>query len=596
MTINFNNYIYLVLINFAICVGVFLIYFGLNYLFDFKLIKKFAVKLTKNYKRLFDVIFGMIMGGLSFFGILLAYQWYPETRTIIVLYLPLLLVFGVSYKQSLFFSFLITILSSLILLAIFNDIGFLNIVYHIILVIITSCFVVTIRLLKLKNNRIFNFAFILIYIGLLILIFYLLFKNQPIENILIQSLFILLLYLICYFSSNYIQNFITKINELNKASNFEINNFYKENFAFKTINESKSKNKLGLMVIINFTNIFNLPIQLGNHMSNYMQQKLLDCFVDALRQYKPIFFITRKNEYALYIPLNNVDLNNLSIVYEGNDCNIRKNGDPLKTLETHIQNIPHELVFGKQKIQVNFQLSCSIYGLHSYDNVQLINMCRLSIKNNNSTSNIIKVYNPLKDVKPKINYEEIKKLQKYFGPKSLEIKLANTKYGWYTPKVSSVDHLLFDIEDIKEYTSNKGIYTIMLRWICMQSLQKYKDIANQKPILIEYPLGHLLSNNFNINGFKRKINLLNIEFNKIVFKLNLLDINLEQNKMLIYQNIKLIEDLGIKTYFYNFDERYVDIIKIVKPNWISINEKLEKYDEYYKNLKLLISKFGINLI
>lgn len=596
MTINFNNYVYLILINFAICVGVFLIYFGLNYFFDFKLIKKFAVKLTKNYKRLFDVIFGMIMGGLSFFGIFYAYKWYPETNTIVVLYLPLLLVFGISYKQSLFFSFLITILSSLILLSIFESIGFLNIVYHIILVILTSCFVVTIRLLKLKNNKIVNFAFILIYIGLLILIFYLLFKNQPVENILIQSLFILILYLICYFSSSYIQNFIIKINELNKASNFKINNFYKENFAFKTINETKLKNKLGLMIIINFTNIFNLPIQLGNHMSNYMQQKLLDSFVDALRQYKPIFFITRKNEYALYIPLNNIDLNNLLIIYEGNDSNIRENNDPLKTLETHIQNIPRELIFGKQKIQVNFQLCCSIYGLHSYDNIQLINMCRLSIKNNNSTSNIIKVYNPLKDVKPKVNYEEIKKLQKHFGPKSLEIKLIDSKYGWYTPKVSSVDHLLFDIEDIKEYSLSNGIYPIMLRWICMQSLQRYKDIGKTKPILIEYPLEHLLSNNFNINGFKRKINLLNIEFSKIIFKLNLLDINLEQNQMLIYQNIKLIMDLGIKTYFYNFDEQYASIVKIIKPNWISINKKLKKYNKYYQNLNSLVSKFDINLI
>ena len=136
MTINFNNYVYLILINFAICVGIFLIYFGLNYFFDFKLIKKFAVKLTKNYKRLFDVIFGMIIGGLSFFGIFYAYKWYPETNTIVVLYLPLLLVFGISYKQSLFFSFLITILSSLILLSIFEGIGFLNIAYHIILVIL----------------------------------------------------------------------------------------------------------------------------------------------------------------------------------------------------------------------------------------------------------------------------------------------------------------------------------------------------------------------------------------------------------------------------------------------------------------------------
>lgn len=596
MTINLNNYIYIVLINFAICIGAFLLYFGLNYIFDFKLIKKYASKITKNYKLVFDIVSGLIMGIISFLGIYYSYLQIPSTNTIILMYLPILLVIGISYKPSLFLTYLITILFSLITFAFVKNINFINLSIHVILTIITACFIVTISLLKLKSNKLINISFILIFIGIIILVFYLLIKNQKIINILIQSLFIFILYLICFFLGNYIQNWIIKINELNISSVFGAKNFYKQNVAINKINETKNKDHYGIMCLINFTNIYNLPIQLGNYMSNYMQQKLLDCFVETLKKFKPIFFITSKNEYAFYIPIKNINLNSINIAYNGNYEISRTKNDPFSQIEIYLKNIPTELIFNNQKINVKFQVTSSIYGLHSYDNIELLKKCRLSFKNTTTKmKNIIKLYNPNIDINFKVNYEEIKRLQRYFTPDNIEIKLIKHN-NWYISYVSSINHLLFDFEDIKNYAKKHNIYTIMMRWIAMQSIQKFKNENYNLPLLIEYPLNYILSSNFNINSFQRKMNLMNINLNNIILKLNLNDINIQKDNNYLYKNLNSLIDLGIKIYFFNFDETYIDFIGYFKPNWISINNNFKKYFDYYQKLEILVSKFGINLI
>lgn len=595
MTLNLNNYVYLILINFAICIGAYLIYFSLNYLFDIKLIKRYAEKIFRNYKIIFNILSGTIMGIINFFGIYISYNWYPEINIILILYLPLLIVVGVSYKPSLFISYLMTILFSLLIFSFIKNVGFINFTFHLILVIIGCCFVVTIKLLKLTNNKVINFSFIIVYTGIIILIFWILIKTQPIIYIIIQSMFIFILYLFTYFLNSYIENFINKINELNKASMYEINNFYKENIAFTKINESKKIAKNGLMCIINFTNIFNLPIKLGNHMSNYMQQKLLTCFFESLRKFKPIFFITSKNEYAFYIPIKKLNLQLLNEMYNGNKLKVRNLNDPLYKLENSVNYIPKELIFENEKINVNFNINCSIYGLHSCDNIKLLKMSRLASRNYNETNkNIVKLYNPLIDINYKVNYKEINELQKHFGPDCLEIKFKKDD-NWIYPHVSIVNHLLFDITDIKKYAKENNIYSITLRWIAMQCIKQYSKQFNNN-ILIEYPIEHVLNSQFNIINFKRKLNLLNIDLNKLIFKFNLNDINLTNSNNIIYKNIWLISKLGINIYFTNFDEKYVELIKLVKPNWISINQNYKKYNEYYEKLITLVLKFGINLI
>lgn len=597
MAINLNNYIYLILINFAICISGYLIYFGLNYLFDFKLIKKIAGKIFKNYKIVFNIFSGIVMGIINFLGIMISYDWYPQTNTIIILYLPILIVVGVSYKPSVFLSYLFSILLSLIAFDFARNISFVNFSFHAILVCVGCCFVVMIKLLKLTNNKIINFSFILVFVGIVILIFYLLIKSQPIENILIQSLFVFALYLFSYFLNYYIENFVNKINELNKSSIFEINNFYKEDVGLKKINESKKIHNIGLMCIINFTNMYNLPIKLGNHLSKYMQQKLLSCFCEALKEFKPIFFVTSKNEYAFYIPYNKLNLSNLIIMYNGNKLKNRQDNDPLLKLENIIRYIPNQLIFDNEIIDVNFNISCSIYGLHSSDNIQLIELSRLAGRSMEEyKNNILRLYNPKYDIAYKVNYKEIEKLQEFFGPDSIEIKLKTNKIGWIYPHVSSVNHLLFDMEDIKSFAVQNNIYSITLRWIAMQTVKQYSKEIRNNFLLVEYPISHILNPNFNIASFKRKLNLLNIDLNKLILKLDCLDIGEWENKVYIFKNLLSISDLGIKMYFVNFDENYSNLIKIIKPDWISINKKYKIFTEYYQKLNSLVGKFGINLI
>ena len=100
----------------------------------------------------------------------------------------------------------------------------------------------------------------------------------------------------------------------------------------------------------------------------------------------------------------------------------------------------------------------------------------------------------------------------------------------------------------------------------MQSINKFKNENYNLPLLIEYPLNYILSSNFNINSFQRKINLMNIDLNNIILKLNLNDINIQNDNNYLYKNLNSLIDLGIKIYFFNFDETYIDFIRYFKPN------------------------------
>ena len=588
MTINLNNYTYIILINWAICIGAFLLYYCINYIYNFKIIKKYINKITSNHLLIIDIISGIVVGLMCFLGIYYSYLKIPDSNTIIMIYLPILLVIGIYYKSTIFLTCLISILIPLIILSTIKKINIINLIYHFILCFISCCFIITITLLKLKNNKWINFGFIIIFIGVVILIFFLLIENQKIINIVIQSLFIFILYVITYFLGIFIQNLINKINYLNESSVFRTNNFYKQSYALEKINETKTKNHFGLMCLINFSNMYNLPIQLGNHLSNYIIQKFLDCFVDSLKKLNPIFFITNKNEYAFYIPIKKMDLNLIKNSYKGNFEIKRDNNDPLKNIEKLLENIPTNLVYDNNNFIVKFHVSTSIYGFHSNDNIDLIKKCRISFKNKSINNiNSINLYNPNLDIKFKINYEELKNLQTHFDLNDLEIKL-NYKNKICVPTITSINHLLFDIDDIKKYAKEHNIYTILLRWIAMQTLYKYQQSKLDKKLLVEYPLNYILDSQFNVNTFLKKINLLNIDIKNIIIKFDLKDIDYDNVNLYYYNNLDSLNQLGIKIYFYNFDEKYIKFIKYFKPNWISIDDRIKKYNQYCQKLELLI--------
>lgn len=188
----------------------------------------------------------------------------------------------------------------------------------------------------------------------------------------------------------------------------------------------KDNVNLGLMIIFSFSNIDKLPIQLGNYASTYVQKVLLEKIVKNFNNIDVLFYLTQRNEYACFFFLKDFDLNELSLIYKGNNSSRRYNNDPFFDVYQGLNSVPNNIHYNDLVEQINLNASGAIYGLHSCSFKQLEHLCRITRDSilPSQRKNILQIYNPSEIIDVKRNYDEIKKLNNFFNPDEFEIHLS----------------------------------------------------------------------------------------------------------------------------------------------------------------------------
>jgi len=243
---------------------------------------------------------------------------------------------------------------------------------------------------------------------------------------------------------------------------------------------------------------------------------------------QPVFFMTKSNEYGCFINLQEFK-GDLEAIYDGNNKQIRASNDAVRPIQNKMINLPKNISYKNKIEQIYAGGYASLYGIHSYDLDQLLDLCTITKQKSSSIKRgiVLDVYNPgeikLDDpivYKPTINNE--------FLSKDFQISLNNKKITIndlkvYIPSICCVNKMLFNIDEIKTYALNKNIYNSTLRIIAMQTLKQFVNIRQYKKscIILDYPLNFVTSNQFSLGDFRNKLQALNLEPENIILKFDL---------------------------------------------------------------------------
>ncbi len=583
MLFSLSKFSILILINFAILIGTYIVFQLILYIFNF------LEKFKKNYiNKSKNVIIGIIISSIITFSIIYSY-YQSNQQYLIFMYISILLVIGIFYKSSLLIYILNITLFSTCIFCIVNNVNFVNFIYLLILSVITLGFIFIIKVFKINKHYI-NFIFIFLLCCLSIVLYYLIFKNKT-EYIVIENCFILLLFIIFYLTNIIINKNIKEIQWLTENQIYIKNKFYNYPIAKKII-KNKTYNHKGILIIFYFTNLYNLPIKLGNYIANNFHKYILNNIKNNLKKFDPIFFITPKNEYACFITLDDETNLDLKQIYSGNTLKTRNQNDPLKKYEKTLKKIPTKIIYDNNIVELTLKTSGSIYGVHNYDLNQLLKYCEI-----NHDGNILYIYNPNINNINHNQYTSKLDIYKYFNYDDIYIdltkKISINNKNVILPNINCINHLLFDMNDIKFYIQTNNIYDIALRWIAMITLKKYNKLNSNNSIVIDYPINYILSNEFDINIFLKKILILNIDIKNIILVLDLKYFNLMNYNI---NNLILLKEKNIKIWFNNFDIEHIDLLNLFTPNYITYNKDFVKDKNHYNSLLKLISKYNLNVI
>lgn len=454
-----------------------------------------------------------------------------------------------------------------------------------------------------KKNLIFSFIAIIstIEFTLVYLLDIIFFLSQPnyMLRMFIQTTFIWVIYLIIYQCMLWIYQFTNKIKSIDNSKLYENKYFINSNNANSYLHRYIKNNNInfGIVIIFDLINFNRLPHLWGNSVTKYIKNLVLDDLVSALNSMQPIFFMTKSNEYGCFINLQEFN-GDLEAIYDGNNKQIRASNDVVRSIQNKMINLPKNISYKNKIEQIYAGGYASLYGIHSYDLDQLLNLCMVTKQKSSSIKRgiVLDVYNPseIKLIEP-IVYEST--IGDEFLSQDFQISLNNKKniindLKVYTPCVCCINKMLFSIDEIKTYALNKNIYDSTLRIIGMQVLKQFVNIKQYKKscIIIDYPLNFVISNQFNLGDFKNKLQTLNLEPENIILKF---DLSENQNFWIDNTNLINLKNLGIKTFFTNVNENNIVLITDFKPDFINFisyksmsNSDLLSIDNVLKKLNI----------
>lgn len=454
-----------------------------------------------------------------------------------------------------------------------------------------------------KKNLIFSFIAIIstIEFTLVYLLDVIFFLSQPnyMLRMFIQTTFVWVVYLIIYQCMLWIYQFTNKIKSIDNSKLYENKYFINSNNVNNYLHSYIKNNNInfGIIIIFDLINFNRLPHLWGNSVTKYIKNLVLDDLVSALNSMQPVFFMTKSNEYGCFINLQEFK-GDLKAIYDGNNKQIRASNDAVRPIQNKMINLPKNISYKNKIEQIYAGGYASLYGIHSYDLDQLLDLCTVTKQKSSSIKRgiVLDVYNPgeikLDDpivYKPTINNE--------FLSKDFQISLNNKKITIndlkvYTPSICCVNKMLFNIDEIKTYALNKNIYNSTLRIIGMQTLKQFVNIRQYKKscIIIDYPLNFVISNQFSLGDFRNKLQVLNLEPENIILKF---DLSENQNLWIDNKNLINLKNLGIKTFFTNVNENNIVLITDFKPDFINFishksmnNSDLLSIDNILKKLNI----------
>ncbi len=407
--------------------------------------------------------------------------------------------------------------------------------------------------------------------------------------------------IILYYVINWFIPFIKNLNHLNLLKNYEKNFFYSFHIARDIIREKIRKNNLkyGLVMIFDYINISRLPILWGNSKTNEIKEIIINELLYAFKDEDVIFFMTTKNEYAAFISLRNKKFIDMFEIYKNNSKQIRPITDPFCKLQLKLLDIPKIISFDNKTQKIYTGIYSSVYGVHSCNIDQLIELARYT-KQKSLTSKkggiVLDIFNPLNWSKFNESNNEYD-LNQYFNSNNIEIKITNNKFNKIDVidfHVSCIKKLLLNYDEIMIYANNKNILEKTMRLIAMESLKELQKINTNKfnkKINLQYPINYILGGDFSINSFKEKINFLNLKLENIILEFDLNYLSNENLNKINFLNLQNLKNSNCTIKFKNFDLEHLEILNYFKPDWIDLsnNSRLNCFINELKN------DFNINI-
>lgn len=532
-----------------------------------------------------------------------------SNELISLFYIPIILVIGIIFNNWL--ATLITLLLSVGIIIDYaiisseQNIFFLNTIFQILtlLAVVANIFFITI--LKKNKSRFINFISSLVLFSLILIFATLLFyKNLNLLFLmLIQILVLFILYLIMYEISLWFIQFTKKISSIDKKQSYEHKYFLNSQVAFSSIQKYIDNNNInfGVVILFNLINFNRLHTVFGNSGAKFIQQEFLQKLVNSFSStLSPLFFMTDNNEFACFIPLKQFT-NNLKHIYSGNNKQIRSFDDPLRLIQDNMFNIPKIVNYKNHSQQINSGAYASIYGLHSCDLNQLLDLCIKTKQKSysNKKNSILEVYNPSMIY---LNEQEIdiKEVNNYFLPNNFQItcELKKDVIEYYDFHISYLDKLLLNYDEIINLAIKENIYEYTSRLIAMQSLKKYSLLESRYrkkyPVIINYPLNFTLSHNFNLGELKIKLQTLNIDNSNIIFSFDLSELN---DEVIEPFNLINMKNVGFKILFKNLSFEKMNVFKKITPDYVQFVDGFNQLNENIKNdIYVFLKEMEINVI
>lgn len=411
-----------------------------------------------------------------------------------------------------------------------------------------------------------------------------------------------------YEVSRLYQQFAKKIQSISDTRIYENKYFFNNNIAqFEIQKKIKNENiSFGTIVLFDLVNFNTLHPIWGNSGAKFIQKNVLKEIVNSFKNLDAIFFMTKENEYACFVPLKILDSQNLKDIYVGNSKQVRGVIDPVRQIQNAMLNTPRNVFYKKNSKKIVAGAYGSIYGVHSNDINQLIDLCYKTKQKSYSSkrTNIIDIYDPNK-IHLGNKIEEINYKNNYFQPNNFQINLVEKRnllkinHEYYTLDVSYIDRLLIGLDNIKSFAASMNVYDHTIRMIAMQALKIYSNIqttskVKKHPIILDYPINFVVSENFNLGNFKNKLETLNIGTDNIIFQF---DLNNLSNNDELY-NLNSLQKMGLKFIFNNLSIKTISILEKVQPDFVkfSKNELNTKNNEQIKQIKTLLKDMNISLI
>lgn len=451
-----------------------------------------------------------------------------------------------------------------------------------------------VSLIRILNIQKF-YWFILIIIPLTL--FSLIFNFLIVPESLVDTGYVLpwvgiLSMILFYLLGTAVVNFLGKTERLSEAIQFNKNHFILSNYSIDYLSDqvTKNKNKQGLFILFTFYGTEKISIIGGRKKYDL----ILDQLVENIKfKFGTVFkgqiswFISKKNYFGVFVHLDQWN-KKLSVIYEGNNLNVRKSDDIFAEFDLIFRSVSTKIRYNDEIYNIQISSSAAIYGVHSCDfnKLMLVSEVLLEQHNEKKESNIIQVYNPIVFNLLENDAKLYTDLIDNFDTSSLQvflnqyICLNNDGVSYFYANVSVPTQLVFSKAKIINKINDPQNKSTLIRYLAIRGLRAFQLQNNKKlsKIIIDYSIYELGSINFNVANFLSKLNRNITDLNNLIINI---PFDLESYKLCndtAISNIKLLKANNLKFSASGVNVDELSLVKAIGIDYIFANYKFDLKD------------------